>query len=258
HESRFVGREHELALIRRAWERAQIEQRCELVTIVGDPGIGKSRLVAEALAEIGARAVRGRCLPYGEGITYWPVVEVLKQLGAFPSNPDAATAIRALLGEIDRTASSEEIAWAFRKLIEEQAPVVVVFDDIQWAEETFLDLIEGAALLSSGAPILLVCLARAELLSKRSEWPITLRLEPLPDSAVEELIVDAPAALRKRIAAAAGGNPLFLTQMVAMAEEDADVEVPPTLRALLAARLDQLDASERYVLERGAVEGEIF
>jgi class 3 adenylate cyclase len=258
HDSRFVGRRAELELVLEAWQRARAEQRCELVTIVGDPGIGKSRLIAEAVAEIGARTVRGRCLPYGEGIAYWPVVEVIKQLRALPSHPDAAAAIRSLLGETERDASPEEIAWAFRKLLEEQAPLVVVFDDIQWGEDTFLDLVEGVALLSSEAPILLVGLARAEFPSRRSEWPIALRLEPLPEQAVEELIGDIPTALRKRIAAAAGGNPLFLTQMLAMAEEDAEVDVPPTLRALLAARLDQLDAPERYVLERGAVEGEIF
>jgi class 3 adenylate cyclase/tetratricopeptide (TPR) repeat protein len=258
HDSRFVGRPDELELVREAWRRAQSEQRCELVTIVGEPGIGKSRLVAEAVAEIGARTVRGHCLPYGAGIVYWPVVEVIKQLRALPSHPDAAAAIRSLLGQSEQDASPDEIAWAFRKLLEEQAPLVAVFDDVQWGEETFLDLIEGVALLSSRAPILLVCLARAELLSRRGEWPVTLRLEPLPDPAVEELIGDVPAALRKRIAAAAGGNPLFLTQMLAMAEGDAEVDVPPTLRALLAARLDQLAAPDRYVLERGAVEGEIF
>ena len=258
HDSVFVGREAEIAQIREAWERAQAEQRCELVTVVGDAGIGKSRLAAEAVAEISARSVRSRCLPYGEGITFWPVVEVLKQLDALPSDPGAAAAIRSVLGETDEGTNAEEIAWAFRKLLEEQSPLVVVFDDIQWGDETFLDLVEGVALLSAGAPILLVCLARAELLSRRSEWSVTLRLEPLPEQAVEELIGDAPAALRNRIAVAAGGNPLFVTQMLAMAEEDSEVDVPPTLRALLAARLDQLDAPERYVLERGAVEGEIF
>ena len=132
HEVRFVGRERELALIQEAWQRALAEQGCEPVTIVGEAGVGKSRLVAEALASVDARVVQGRCLPYGEGITYWPVVEVIKQLDALPSDPTAATAIRALLGEPAAGASAEEIAWAFRKLLEEQAPLVVVFDDIQW------------------------------------------------------------------------------------------------------------------------------
>ena len=152
HASRFVGRERELAQIAEAWERAQAQARCELVTVVGDAGVGKSRLVAEALAAVEARVVRGRCLPYGEGITYWPVVEVVKQLAALPSDPAAAAAIRSLLGESDVGTSGDEIAWAFRKLLEEQAPLVVVFDDIQWGEETFLDLVESTALLSAGAP----------------------------------------------------------------------------------------------------------
>ena len=258
HDAVFVGRERELAQLREAWERATSEERCELVTVVGDAGVGKSRLVAEALSAIGAPTVRGRCLPYGDGITYWPVVEVVKQLGARPSDPHAAAAIRSLLGETDDPASAEDIAWAFRKLLEERAPLVVVFDDLQWGDESFLDLVEGVGLLSAGAPLLLVCMARPEFTARRSEWPAPLRLEPLPDEVVGALLGDLPAGLRERVAAAAGGNPLFLTEMVAMAEGDGDVDVPPTLRALLAARLDQLDGRERSVLERGAVEGEIF
>ena len=183
HLSRFVGRERELALIAEAWQRAQEQSRCELVTVVGDAGVGKSRLVAEALAAMDARVVRGRCLPYGEGITYWPVVEVVKQLAVLPSDPVAAAAIRSLLGESDVGTSGDEIAWAFRKLLEEQAPLVVVFDDIQWGEETFLDLVESTALLSTGAPLLLLCMARPELVERRPAWPATLRLEPLPAGA---------------------------------------------------------------------------
>jgi class 3 adenylate cyclase/tetratricopeptide (TPR) repeat protein len=260
HESRFVGRTRELALLREASQRAQAEQRCELVTIVGDAGVGKSRLVAELLAALDTRVVRGRCLPYGEGITYWPVVEVLKQLDAEPTDAAAAAALRALLGEGGGASSAEEIAWAFRKLLEEQAPLALVFDDIQWGEETFLDLVEHVALLSSGASILLVCLARPELAERRPAWPVTLRLGALAEDEVEELLPNVLASdLRARIARAAGGNPLFLTEMLAMTEEaNGDVIVPPTLQALLAARLDQLDPAERRVLERGAVEGEVF
>ena len=242
HASRFVGREPELAQIADAWKRAQTEARCELVTVVGDAGVGKSRLVAEALAAVEARVVRGRCLPYGEGITYWPVVEVVKQLAAMPSDPVAAAAIRSLLGESDVGTSGDEIAWAFRKLLEEQAPLVVVFDDIQWGEETFLDLVESTALLSAGAPLLLLCMARPELVERRPGWPGTLRLEPLPAEQADALIGDAVSGeLRERIARAAGGNPLFISEMLAMAAGNAEVEVPPTLKALLAARLDQLD-----------------
>ncbi len=259
HLSRFVGRESELSLIGEAWRRAQAQSGCELLTVVGDAGVGKSRLVAEAFATGEARVVRGRCLPYGEGITYWPVVEVIKQLGVLPVDPAAAAAIRSLLGESNLGTSGDEIAWAFRKLLEQQAPLVCVFDDVQWGEETFLDLIESTALLSTGAPLLLLCMARPELLERRPAWPATLRLEPLPPQQADIMIGDdVTPELRERIARAAGGNPLFISEMLAMAADNAEVEVPPTLRALLAMRLDQLDEAERRVLERGSVEGEIF
>ena len=263
HGARFVGRMREVAAIRDVWERVQTEQRCELVTIIGDAGVGKSRLVAEVLASIKATVVRGRCLPYGEGITYWPVVEVLKQLAVLPPDDAAALAIRSLLGESQAVTSAEEIAWAFRKTLEHAAaerPLVVVFDDIQWGEETFRDLIEHVALLSSGASILLLCMARPELSEHRPGWPVTLRLEPLGDQDVEELMAERiPAKLRQKVARAASGNPLFIEEMLAMAADaDGEVLVPPTLQALLAARLDQLETAERSVLERGAIEGEIF
>jgi tetratricopeptide (TPR) repeat protein len=260
HEARFVGRERELEALRQAWEEARAEERARLVTLVGDPGVGKSRLAAEFLAEVDAKVVRGRCLSYGEGITYWPVGEVLKQLGVLPSDPEAAAPLRSLLGETHEARSADEIAWAFRKLLEEQAPLICVFDDIQWAEETFLDLVEHVALLSSGAALLLLCLARPELTESRPQWPVAARLEPLPSTDVDALIpATVPDDLRDKIARAAGGNPLFVTEMVAMAREaEGDVAVPPNLKALLAARLDQLEQPERSVLERGAVEGELF
>ena len=255
---RFVGRDRELALLHDAWRRAENEGRCELFTICGEAGVGKSRLVAEALGSLEARVVQARCLPYGEGITYWPVVEVIKQLDTPASDSAAAAAIRSLLGESDAGTSAEEIAWAFRKLLEEQAPLVVVLDDIQWGEETLLDLIEYAALLSSGAPLLLLCLARTDLVERRPTWPVALRLEPLTEADVEELLPTAISAeQRSEVVRSSGGNPLFVTELVAMAAEG-DVSVPPTLQALLAARLDQLEPAERATLERGAVEGEIF
>jgi tetratricopeptide (TPR) repeat protein len=239
------------------------EGRCELVTVVGDAGVGKSRLAVELLGSIEATVVRGRCLPYGDGITYWPVVEVLKQLDVLPSDEAAAVAIGSLLGETEAATSAEEIAWAFRKTLEQAAAeraLVVVFDDIQWGEETFLDLVEHVALLSAGASILVYCMARPELAERRPTWPVTVRLEPLGDEDVDELIPQRiPGELRDKIAHAAGGNPLFIEEMLAMASEaEGDVVVPPTLRALLAARLDQLEPAERSVLERGAVEGEVF
>jgi class 3 adenylate cyclase/tetratricopeptide (TPR) repeat protein len=261
HVSRFVGRERELQQLTDAWDRTLTGRRCELITVVGDPGSGKSRLVAEALLRIDARAVSGRCFSYGEGITYWPVVEVVRQLDALPADEQAARAIRSLLGAPDLAAAgTDEIAWAFRKLLEEQAPLVVCFDDIQWGEETFLDLVESTALLSTGAPLLLLCMARPELLDRRPGWPGTLRLEPLAHEDADALVGDAvPEETRRQIVRASGGNPLFLTEMLALSDAGrAEVEVPASLRALLAARVDQLDASERRVLERGAVEGELF
>jgi class 3 adenylate cyclase/tetratricopeptide (TPR) repeat protein len=259
HESRFVGREHELAALLEAWERARRRASCELITVVGEAGVGKSRLVSEALDRIEARVVRGRCLPYGEGITYWPVVEVVKQLDALPADEDAAATMRSLLGESERSTSADEIAWSFRKLLEEQAPLIVSFDDLQWGEETFLDMVESLGLLSAGAPLLLLCMARPELLERRASWPGPLRLEPLAPDEAEALIGDSlPQNVRARIADRAGGNPLFITEMLALATDGGEVEVPPTLRALLAARLDQLEEPERRVLERGAVEGEVF
>ena len=259
HESTFVGRSHELGTLLQAWQRVLAQDRCELMTVIGNAGVGKSRLTAELVSSVNARTVRGRCLSYGEGITYFPVAEVLKQLDAVPSDATAAAALRSLRGESGTSTSADEIAWAFRKLLEEQAPIICVFDDIQWGEETFLDLIEHLALLSS-APILLLCLARPDFVERRPAWRVSLRLEPLPDADAEALIpVSLPAELRSRIAHAAGGNPLFLTEMAAMAADTgAEVLVPPNLQALLAARLDQLEEPERAVLERGAVEGEIF
>ena len=259
HQTLFVGRERELETLQDAWQRGIDERSCQLVTLIGDPGVGKSRLAAELLSRIDAKVVRGRCLSYGEGITYWPVVEALKQLDALPSDPAAAASLRSLLGETDEGTSAEEIAWAFRKLLEEEAPLVCLFDDLHWAEETFLDLVEHVALLSAGAPILLLCMARADLLARRPEWPVALRLEPLAEQQVGELIPEVVSAdLRENIIHASGGNPLFVTEMVAMVETGGDMVVPPTLQALLAARLDQLELRERSVLECGAIEGEIF
>ena len=199
-------------------------------------------------------------------------MEVLRQLETHPSrldlDPPAADALEALLGH-GGTSSTDEIAWAFRKLLEAVAaeePVVAVFDDIQWGEDVFLDLLEHVAFLSARAPILLVCMARPELLDRRSGWGGVLRLQPLdPDDAqtlMETRIggLDLGEDVRERILRAAGGNPLFVEEMAAMVQTsgDGEVDVPPTLQALLAARLDQLDRPERSVLERGSIEGEVF
>jgi class 3 adenylate cyclase/tetratricopeptide (TPR) repeat protein len=258
HESPFVGRDRELEQIRAAWERVGLEQRCELLTVVAEAGIGKTRLVAEAVTAPGTRVVGGRCLPYGEGITYWPVTATVLQLEDVEIDERVREPLRAVLGE-DVQTTPPEIAWAFRKLVEAAAPVVVVFDDVQWGEDAFLDLIEHLELLAT-APILVVAIARPELLDRRPLWPVALRLEPLAENEVEFLIGGRVSAEGEaRILRAAGGNPLFVQELLAMTGDSGDViEVPPNLHALLAARLDQLDVSERRVLERGAVEGELF
>ncbi len=266
----FVGRERELRLLVDAWERSRSERACALFTVLGSAGVGKSRLGAEFLRSVDATVVQGRCLSYGEGITYWPVVEVVQQL--LRGGPPPSPAIAALLG--DGGASADEIAFDVRKLLEHAAsehPLVVVFDDLHWGEPTFLDLVEGIADWSRGAPILLLCLARAELLELRPSWgggklnATTVLLEPLSaadtDALIDSLLTgdDLEPELRKRIRAAADGNPLFVEQMLAMREESpGEVTVPATIQALLAARLEQLPPVERTALERGAVEGHVF
>jgi class 3 adenylate cyclase/tetratricopeptide (TPR) repeat protein len=269
----IVGRERERRALDDAWERVRSERACHLFTVLGAAGVGKSRLIAEFVGALGeVPVVRGRCLSYGEGITYWPVVEVLLQLERRPSDPRAAAAIASLVGESEEPATADEIAWAFRRLLEESAPVVCVFDDLHWAEPTFLDLVDHIAGWSRDAPILLVCIARPELLDRRPTWAggklnaTTVLLEPLTaqetDELIERLLGDTglEETLRARIREAAEGNPLFVEQMLAMVAEsqNGDVVVPPTIQALLSARLDQLDVAERGVLERGAVEGKIF
>ncbi len=269
----IVGRVRERRALDDAWERVRSESSCHLFTVLGPAGVGKSRLVAEFIASLdGVPVVRGRCLSYGDGITYWPLVEVVLQLGRRPADARAAAALASLLGESDEPATADEIAWAFRKLLEESAPVACVFDDLHWAEPTFLDLVDHVADWSRDAPILLLCIARPELLDRRAMWAggklnaTTVLLEPLSAEETDELIerllgeTELHDSLRARIREAAEGNPLFVEQMLAMVAESphGEVAVPPTIQALLAARLDQLDPAERGVLERGAVEGKVF
>jgi class 3 adenylate cyclase/tetratricopeptide (TPR) repeat protein len=272
HEAPMVGRERQQRLLQEAFASVRDDRACHLSTILGAAGVGKSRLAAEFLAGVDATVVRGRCLSYGEGITYWPVVEVLTQLGSRPEDEAAAAAIRSVLGESDESTTPDQIAWAFRKTLEQAAlarPLVCVFDDLHWGEPAFLDLVEHVADWSRDAPILLLCIARPELLDRRSGWAggklnaTTALLEPLSAEETDQLIgqlASVDADLRDRIREAAEGNPLFVEEMLAMVRDSKEgvVVVPPTIQALLAARLDQLDAAERTVLERGAVEGKIF
>jgi class 3 adenylate cyclase len=254
----MVGRENELLRLRAVFDQAAHDRSCQLFTVLGTAGVGKSRLAAEFLAGLDARVVRGRCLSYGEGITYWPVVEILKELGSLPEG-HAARPLRSLLGDGDALGSAEEIAWGFRKALEQEAqaqPLVCVLDDLHWAEETLFDLVEHVADLSRDAPILLLCMARPELLERRPSWgggkwnATTVLLEPLDAGETEQLLAElgeVPPELRERIVLVAEGNPLFLEEMLALVRDSGggQVEVPPTIQALLAARLDQLDGAER-------------
>src|SRR5581483_11466223 len=189
----MVGRVAERRLLDDAFANAVRRRTCALFTLLGTAGVGKSRLVREFLSGVDANVCEGRCLSYGDGITYWPVVEIVKQLGG----ADHEGPIAALLGESDVPTSPEEIAWAVRKLLERTAadrPLIVVFDDLHWGEATFLDLVEHVADLARDAPILLLCLARPDLLDRRPGWgggklnATTVLLEPLDAQETDELI----------------------------------------------------------------------
>jgi class 3 adenylate cyclase len=258
----MVGRERERDRLRADFADVVESRTCRLFTLIGPAGIGKSRLVADFLDEVdgAAELARGRALSYGEGITYWPLVEILIQLGIEPGD-----AIRS---------SPAETQLATRALFERRAedgPLVLVVDDLQWAEPPMLDLVDHVADWARAAPILLVCVSRPELLDVRPQWAggklnaTSILLEPLASAEVDELAdallqgLDLDPETRARILATAEGNPLFLEEMAALAREArGTVDVPPTIRALLQARLDTLDDDERAVIERGAIEGQVF
>jgi class 3 adenylate cyclase/tetratricopeptide (TPR) repeat protein len=278
-ETPFVGRVDELVQLDRALVTAVETRVPQLATVVGPPGIGKSRLARELLGRSDARIVVGRCLSYGEGITYWPLAEIVSQVGdireALGDGADADLAARRIgvaLGSADATAAPEEIAWGFRKLFEALAarqPLIVVLDDLHWAEPTLLDLVEYVAAFAHDVPLFVLCTAREELFERRPGWiapkqsSVIVTLAPLPGGETETLVAelgDLSAEARAQIVDAAEGNPLFVEQLVAMRAEsgDGDLEVPPTLQALLAARIDRLAEEERAVVECGSVEGRLF
>ena len=258
----MVGRARERDRLRADFTDVVESRTCRIFTLIGPAGIGKSRLVADFLEEVDgvAQVARGRALSYGEGITYWPLVEMLIQLGIEPGD-----AIRSSPGETQL---------ATRAVLEgraENGPLVLVIDDLQWAEPPMLDLVDHVADWARAAPILLLCVSRPELLDVRPQWAggklnaTSILLEPLAAEEVDQLAdalldgLELDPGTRARILATAQGNPLFLEEMAALAREAREtVDVPPTIRALLQARLDTLDEDERTVIERGAVEGQVF
>jgi predicted ATPase/DNA-binding SARP family transcriptional activator len=287
-----LGRARELAQLRQAYERAVGESSAYLFTVLGPAGIGKSTLLREFVAGLAgeARVLSGRCVPYGDGITFWPLAEILRQAVAeaggetiralLGDEPDADAIAERLAGAVgagEPKAGSDATFWAVRKLFERLAaerPLVLVFDDVHWAEPMFLDLLEHVADWSRAAPILLVCLARPELLEERSAWAggktnaTTILLGGLSETDSGRLVeLRVPSEVlgggaRERILDVAEGNPLFIEQLGAMLAEvgEAALEgpLPQTIQAVLAARLDRLSPALREAIDRAAVIGRDF
>jgi len=304
----MIGREEDLAVLTDALDRATRSRTCRLVTVVAPVGTGKSRLLRELIGRSGVTAIQGRCLSYGEGLTFWPLAEMARSAAGIANDDTAAVALEklmALLGEeardvVERIAGAiglspatypvEETFWAARRFFEIMGngrPLLVLIDDIHWAERTFLDLIRFVAASARGAPILIACSARPELFDSNAWWGEDIdghevfTLEPLSDKESGQVAAnllgttDLDDEVRKRIVHAAEGNPLFVEQMLSMLLDDGILErddhgqwilvrdvgaitVPPTIQALLSARLDRVGPRDRVVVERGSVIGQVF
>jgi class 3 adenylate cyclase/tetratricopeptide (TPR) repeat protein len=309
----LLGRDEEMLQLLDTAERVRQDRKAMLFTVLGAPGIGKSRLARDAGDRLMARrwqVLRGRCLPYGEGITYWPVGEMVRQASGITSEMGALEAIGQLVassleaGISDRlafaigltrdspvsgTGIDREIAWAFRRWVQTQAarsPLLLVFEDIHWAEPAMLDLIEYLATWSGEAPVFILCLARPELLDKRPGWAAgrfqasRIMLEPLNRNESAALIgalltvEGLPDRLRNEMLERADGNPLFVEELIRMLLDEgtiirtgnrwiaaptvSQVRVPSTVEALIRARLDTLPRPERSALQAGSVIGRIF
>jgi class 3 adenylate cyclase/tetratricopeptide (TPR) repeat protein len=304
-DSPFVGRKLERAQIEQVYRATVEESACRQFALIGAPGIGKTRLAQECISRLlSAQVLQGRCLPYGEGITFWPVKEIVrgaasitaedgpeeardKVLRLLRPGEDSALVCERVCGTVGlggRAPRTEESFWALRRLFESMAaarPLVLVFEDLHWAEPTLLDLIEYLVGWSSGSPILLFCIARPELLDARASFGNdAVVLEPLGAEEIGALAANAlgsrpvdPAVIH-RVAAAAEGNPLFAQEFARMLVDDGllagddgvwsatesldALAVPPSIHALLAARLDRLDADEREVVQCASVVGKEF
>ena len=309
----LVGRHRELAQLTETWRRVVDERAPHLVTLVAPAGVGKSRLVSEFIGQVradGGHALVGRCLSYGEGITYWPIRELVHQAAGITEADDQAEAnqkvvalarpmpdgervasrIASAVGLSSAGAGQDELFWAVRRLLERLAdgqPTLVVLEDLHWAEDTMLDLVDYVVDLAAGVPLLLLATARPELTERRPsavasrEATTVLRLDPLGADAAGALL-DAlpggsaiPSVLRARILDAAEGTPLYVEEFVGMLRDDGhlvpstagqwtalpgaeSVTVPPTVKALLAARLEGLPEDERAVARRASVIGRSF
>ena len=297
---RFVGREAEAAALEGALDRVVAARSCELVVVTGEAGVGKSRLLQEVTCRFSQRAlvIRGHCLSYGSGVTFWPIVEAVREAAGITEEDDLAAAQQKLLAAVggdtkvaerigsavglsDQQYPLHEIYWGARKLVEILArdrPLVLLLEDLHWAEPVLFDLVDAVVASVSGVPALVVAVGRPELLEKREAWASESRiaLGALSDDdagrLIDHVLEDAPLApdARRRIVEAAEGNPLFVEQLVSMMIEEEllqqvegvwDVDelpvgwVPPTIHALLSARLDHLGHAERAVIDPASVIG---
>jgi class 3 adenylate cyclase/tetratricopeptide (TPR) repeat protein len=286
----MVNRDTERARLLAAFERARTERSCQLVTVLGAAGVGKSRLVADATAGLAGAATvtAGRCLPYGDGMTWWPLVEALATSGLLDEAAADETALAragAVLRPGAEAIGTEEAFWLLRRVIEALArrgPFVLVIDDLQWAEPTFMDFVEHVAERVRDVPLVVLAMARPELREARPDWggraasATSVHLEPLIDADSADLLtlllggahLDPHAAAR--ILDVAAGYPLFMVEVVAMLADDGAlagrdgraeltaISVPSTIQALIAARLDRLARTERAVVEAASVEGKEF
>jgi class 3 adenylate cyclase/tetratricopeptide (TPR) repeat protein len=290
----LVGREHELELLENTFARAVRDRRAHLFTVYGEPGVGKSRMVNEFLASLeGATILKGRCLPYGESITYWPLAEMVKGAADIADDDPLDVAIEKLrdccpaeavadllglatgvLEAVHGERSQQEIAWAAREwaqLMAQTQPLVLVFEDIHWAEEPLLELIEHLTAWVREGPLMILCLARPELLDVRAEWgggrvrSTSIELEPLAQADSETLIdalgADLSGETRRLLLQKTEGNPLYLEETIRMVQESGESSaerIPDTLQALIGARIDRLPPASKIVLQRTSVIGRGF
>src|SRR3954451_24237679 len=300
----LIGRDRELELLVGTLERARQQRSPELVTLVGVPGIGKSRLLGELFQSIETAGEltywrQGRSLPYGEGVSYWALAEMVKaQAGILETDTDddaeaklaraveqlidedaewVLSHLRPLVGQAGDAAGSQEeafVAWRrFFEALAEAPAAVLVFEDLQWADDGLLDFIEHLADWVRDVPMLILCTARLDLLERRPGWgggklnSANVALAPLSDEETARLISalsERPlleAELQSALLDRAGGNPLYAEQYVRMLTEretSGELALPETVQGIIAARLDALAPDEKALLQDAAVIGKVF